>query len=184
MVRERNRCACHVEPARYWKGRGVDDPPGRDPARYADASNSPRGQCASGVHRQKHRLPWTYRTAHRSILRSLFLDFDHEQWGRLRADTPLTLDEGDLSRIRGLNESVSLDEVVAVYLPLSRLLNLHVAASQELYAATSKFLGHPQSVRVPYIIGIAGSVAVGKSTTARVLRELLARWPHQPEASS
>ena len=112
--------------------------------------------------------------------RSLFLDFDHEQWGRLRADTPLTLDEGDLSRIRGLNESVSLDEVVAVYLPLSRLLNLHVAASQELYAATSKFLGHPHSVRVPYVIGIAGSVAVGKSTTARLLRELLARWPHSP----
>ena len=112
--------------------------------------------------------------------RSLFLDFDHEQWARLRADTPLTLDEGDLSRIRGLNESVSLDEVIAVYLPLSRLLNLHVAASQELYAATSKFLGHPQSVRVPYIIGIAGSVAVGKSTTARILRELLARWPHSP----
>jgi type I pantothenate kinase len=112
--------------------------------------------------------------------RSLFLDFDHEQWGRLRADTPLTLDESDLSQIRGLNEKVSLQEVVDIYLPLSRLLNLHVAASQELYAATSKFLGHPQSVRVPYIIGIAGSVAVGKSTTARLLRELLARWPHSP----
>ena len=112
--------------------------------------------------------------------RSLFLDFDREQWGRLRADTPLTLTEDDLGRIRGLNESVSLDEVVQVYLPLSRLLNLHVAASQELYAATSTFLGHPESVRVPYIIGIAGSVAVGKSTTARLLRELLARWPNSP----
>jgi len=114
------------------------------------------------------------------IRRSLFLDFDHEQWGRLRADTPLTLDDADLDRIRGLNESVSLPEVVDIYLPLSRLLNLHVAASQELYAATSTFLGHPESVRVPYIIGVAGSVAVGKSTTARLLRELLARWPNSP----
>jgi len=112
--------------------------------------------------------------------RSLFLDFDHEQWGRLRADTPLTLDDADLDRIRGLNESVSMPEVVDIYLPLSRLLNLHVAASQELYAATSTFLGHPESVRVPYIIGVAGSVAVGKSTTARLLRELLARWPNSP----
>ncbi len=112
--------------------------------------------------------------------RSLFLDFDHEQWGRLRADTPMTLTEADLGRIRGLNESVSMDEVVQVYLPLSRLLNLHVAASQELYGATSTFLGHPESVRVPYIIGVAGSVAVGKSTTARLLRELLARWPNSP----
>ena len=112
--------------------------------------------------------------------RSLFLDFDHEQWGRLRADTPMTLTEEDLGRIRGLNESVSMDEVEQVYLPLSRLLNLHVAASQELYAATSTFLGHPESVRVPYIIGVAGSVAVGKSTAARLLRELLARWPNSP----
>ena len=110
------------------------------------------------------------------IRRSLFLDFDHEQWGRLRADTPLTLDDADLDRIRGLNESVSLPEVVDIYLPLSRLLNLHVAASQELYAATSTFLGHPESVRVPYVIGVAGSVAVGKSTTARLLRELLVLW--------
>lgn len=114
------------------------------------------------------------------IRRSLFLDFDHAQWGRLRADTPLTLNDADLDRIRGLNESVSMPEVVDIYLPLSRLLNLHVAASQELYAATSTFLGHPESVRVPYIIGIAGSVAVGKSTTARLLRELLARWPNSP----
>jgi type I pantothenate kinase len=114
------------------------------------------------------------------IRRSLFLDFDHEQWGRLRADTPLTLDDADLDRIRGLNESVSLPEVVNIYLPLSRLLNLHVAASQELYGATSTFLGHPESVRVPYVIGVAGSVAVGKSTTARLLRELLARWPNSP----
>lgn len=114
------------------------------------------------------------------IRRSLFLDFDHAQWGRLRADTPLTLNDADLDRIRGLNESVSMPEVVDIYLPLSRLLNLHVAASQELYAATSTFLGHPESVRVPYIIGVAGSVAVGKSTTARLLRELLARWPNSP----
>ena len=114
------------------------------------------------------------------IRRSLFLDFDHAQWGRMRADTPLTPNAAALDRTRGPNESVSMPEVVDIYLPLSRLLNLHVAASQELYAATSTFLGHPESVRVPYIIGVAGSVAVGKSTTARLLRELLARWPNSP----
>src|SRR5262249_7425323 len=70
-------------------------------------------------------------------------------------------------------------EVAEIYLPLSRLLNLYVAATQQLYQVTGKFLGHPEP-KVPYIIGIAGSVAVGKSTTSRVLRELLARWPDHP----
>ena len=80
----------------------------------------------------------------------------------------------------GLNEEVHLDEVVQVYLPLSRLLNLYVSATQNLYKVTDTFLGKPTS-KVPYIVGIAGSVAGGKSTTARILRALLARWPDHPE---
>lgn len=97
----------------------------------------------------------------------------------MRGATPLTLDENDLERLRGINVSLSLHEVEEVYLPLSRLLNLYVAASQELYRVSDVFLGRPAS-KVPYVIGIGGSVAVGKSTTARVLRELLARWPNHP----
>lgn len=113
---------------------------------------------------------------------SPYIQFNHEEWGRLRADTPLTLTEQDLQRLRGINEKVSLDEVVEIYLPLSRLLNLYVAASQELYRATATFLSHP-AAKVPYVIGLAGSVAVGKSTTARILQALLARWPNHPKVA-
>jgi type I pantothenate kinase len=111
---------------------------------------------------------------------NFYLDFTHEAWGRLRADTPLTLSEADLAQLRGLNERISLDEVVEIYLPLSRLLNLYVAATQELYRATATFLGSDVA-KVPYVIGMAGSVAVGKSTTARILQALLSRWPHHPK---
>jgi type I pantothenate kinase len=111
---------------------------------------------------------------------TLYRDFTHEAWGRLRADTPLTLSEADLTQLQGLNERVSLDEVVEIYLPLSRLLNLYVAATQELYQATATFLGSDVA-KVPYVIGMAGSVAVGKSTTARILRALLSRWSHHPK---
>jgi type I pantothenate kinase len=111
---------------------------------------------------------------------SRYVHFSHEEWGRLRDTTPLTLQEEDLSTLRGLNEKVSLEEVVEIYLPLSRLLNLHVAAAQNLYRATDTFLGNP-AAKVPYVIGIAGSVAVGKSTTARILQALLARWPDHPK---
>ena len=107
------------------------------------------------------------------------MDFDREAWSRLRAATPLTLSEDDLAALRGINEDVSLDEVADIYLPLSRLLNLHVAASQDLYRATDAFLGQP-AAKVPYVIGLAGSVAVGKSTTARILQALLMRWPDHP----
>ena len=85
----------------------------------------------------------------------------------------------DLAALRGLNERLDLDEVTDVYLPLSRLLNLRVAATQELVRTTDTFLGRPLQ-RVPFIIGLGGSVAVGKSTTARVLQALLARWPDHP----
>jgi type I pantothenate kinase len=108
-----------------------------------------------------------------------YIHFRREEWSRLREDTPLTLTEADLAQLQGLNEQVSLLEVEEVYLPLSRLLNLYVMASQELYRATARFLGH-QTARVPYVIAIAGSVAVGKSTTARIVQALLSRWPSHP----
>ncbi|MCB1487804.1 MAG: type I pantothenate kinase [Bauldia sp.] len=106
--------------------------------------------------------------------------FTREQWARLRADTPLTLDEADVERLKSLNDPVVLDDVVQIYLPISRLLSLYVAAVQNLYAATRTFLGDKDGV-MPFIIGIAGSVAVGKSTTARLLRALLRRWPNTPK---
>ena len=106
--------------------------------------------------------------------------FTRAQWARLRADTPLTLAAEELGELKGLNDRVDMDEVVAIYLPLSRLLNLYVAATQELFQATQKFLRSDHH-KMPYVIGIAGSVAVGKSTTARILQRLLARWPHHPK---
>jgi type I pantothenate kinase len=106
--------------------------------------------------------------------------FTRAEWAKLRADTPLTLTADELDELRGLNDRVDLDEVAAIYLPVSRLLNLYVAATQSLHTVTNKFL-KLDGVRVPYIIGMAGSVAAGKSTTARILRQLLARWPHHPK---
>ena len=108
-----------------------------------------------------------------------YVDFDRASWARLRASTPLTLGEADLAELQGINERVPLDEVEAIYLPLSRLLNLHVAATQNLHRTTDTFLETPES-RVPYVIGVAGSVAVGKSTFARILQALLRRWPAHP----
>jgi type I pantothenate kinase len=105
--------------------------------------------------------------------------FDRKEWARLRAATPLLLEVDDLEALRGLNDRLELDEVTDVYLPLSRLLNLRVAATQSLHRTTDTFLGRPLH-RVPFIIGLGGSVAVGKSTTARVLQALLARWPDHP----
>jgi len=106
--------------------------------------------------------------------------FSRSEWARLRAATPLTLSQGDLDQLRGINEHIDLDEVAEVYLPLSRLLNLYVGATQNLQQVTELFLGR-LAPRVPYVIGIAGSVAVGKSTFARILQELLARWPNHPK---
>jgi type I pantothenate kinase len=108
-----------------------------------------------------------------------YLDFDRTAWAALREATPLTLSETDLAELQGLNERVSLAEVETIYLPVSRLLNLHVAATQTLHKASDTFLGSAPS-RMPYVIGIAGSVAVGKSTFARILRALLSRWPAHP----
>ena len=110
---------------------------------------------------------------------SAYTNFNRTEWSRLRDTTPLTLSAADLTELQGLNEALSLDEVEEVYLPLSRLLNLHVAATKELERVTDRFLGKTV-YRNPYILGIAGSVAVGKSTTARVLQALLSRWPDHP----
>lgn len=110
---------------------------------------------------------------------SPYRSFSARAWGRLRNDAELTLTEDELAALRGLGETVSLAEVETIYLPLSRLLSLYVEATQTLHAATSDFLG--QARKVPFIIGIAGSVAVGKSTTARILRALLARWENHPK---
>lgn len=111
---------------------------------------------------------------------SPFRRFSREEWAALRADTPMTLNQADLDELRGLNDRIDLAEVEAIYLPLSRLLNLYVTATQGLFRATNNFL-HLNDRKVPYVIGIAGSVAVGKSTTARILQRLLARWPKHPK---
>ncbi|MGH6736482.1 MAG: type I pantothenate kinase [Methyloceanibacter sp.] len=105
--------------------------------------------------------------------------YSREEWARLRADTPMTLSEADLENLSGLTERVSTEEVVEVYLPLSRLLNLYVEATQGLHGETERFL-RKGNHKVPFILGLAGSVAAGKSTTARVLQALLARWPSHP----
>ncbi|WP_158811945.1 type I pantothenate kinase [Beijerinckia sp. L45] len=105
--------------------------------------------------------------------------FSRAQWAALRADTPLTLSIDDLTRLQSINEPITLEEVIAIYLPLSRLLALYVAATQGLFKATQRFLG-AEDGKVPYIIGVAGSVAAGKSTLARVMQALLARWPNTP----
>jgi type I pantothenate kinase len=108
--------------------------------------------------------------------------FNREEWAKLRADTPMTLAASELDGLRALNDPVSITEVEQIYLPLSRLLSLYVGATQGLHRATQSFLG-TRDVKVPYLIGVAGSVAVGKSTTARVLQQLLAHWPEHPNVA-
>lgn len=149
---------------------------------------------------RKHRRTTTSRTRHadrspavlkaQSALPKLILPseelafspyriFTRADWARLRADTPMTLAPDELEQLSGIIEELSVEEVEQVYLPLSRLLNLYVSGLQKLHAVTSTFLGRSDS-KVPFIVGVAGSVAVGKSTTARVLKALLARWPDHP----
>jgi len=111
---------------------------------------------------------------------SRFAEFTRAEWAKLRASTPLPLTEPQLRGLVSINERMSLDEVADVYLPLSRLLNLYVAATQNLHNATATFLETTGS-RLPFVIGVAGSVAVGKSTTSRVLQALLASWPSHPK---
>jgi type I pantothenate kinase len=107
--------------------------------------------------------------------------FTAERWAQFRDDTPLTLNEDEVRRLRSLNDPIDLDEVRKIYLSLSRLLSAHVEASQLLFRQRQVFFNGGDVVKTPFIIGIAGSVAVGKSTTARVLKELLQRWPSSPK---
>jgi type I pantothenate kinase len=111
---------------------------------------------------------------------SPFRVFKRDEWAALRADTPMTLSVDDLVKLQSSHDPISLEEVVAIYLPLSRLLSLYAAATQGLFKATQRFL-LAEDGKVPYIIGLAGSVSAGKSTTARVLKALLSRWPNTPK---
>src|ERR1700758_2935145 len=106
--------------------------------------------------------------------------FTREQWAALRNDTPMTLEPGELNKLRSFDDRLDIMEVEDIYLPLSRLLSIYVDAAQRLYYAQRQFLGI-RDRKMPYIIGIAGSVAGGKSTTARVLQALLARWSPRPK---
>jgi type I pantothenate kinase len=106
--------------------------------------------------------------------------FSRAEWAALRDDMPMTLTGAEVARLRSLNDRLDMAEVEEIYLPLSRLLSLYVAATQRLFRAQQGFLG-TEDAKMPYVIGVAGSVAVGKSTTARVLQALLARWPHMPK---
>ncbi|MEH3106332.1 MAG: type I pantothenate kinase [Sphingomonas fennica] len=109
-------------------------------------------------------------------------EFSRAEWSRLRSAVPMTLGEEELATLRGANEPISLGEVENIYLPLTRLINLHVAAARGLARVTDDFVGRPAAAR-PYVVAIAGSVAVGKSTAARVLAALLSRWPDHPRVA-
>ncbi|NMH67076.1 type I pantothenate kinase [Shewanella salipaludis] len=119
-------------------------------------------------------------TSYNSIQKALYLAFQRQEWAQLREAVPLTLSEADLANLRGINEKISLAEVTDIYLPLSRLLNLIVGTKQQRGLVLDEFLGQKPS-NSPYIISIAGSVAVGKSTTARILQALLSHWPEHPK---
>jgi type I pantothenate kinase len=106
--------------------------------------------------------------------------FTRAAWAALREDTPMTLTRAEIVQLRSLHDRLDIEEVEDIYLPLSRLLSLYVTATQRLFRAQQRFLGI-EGVKMPYVIGVAGSVAVGKSTTARVLKALLARWPNTPK---
>jgi len=106
--------------------------------------------------------------------------FARAEWAALRDDTPMTLTVDEVTRLRSMHDRLDMSEVEEIYLPLSRLLSMYVAATQRLFRVQQRFLG-TEDAKMPYIIGIGGSVAVGKSTTARVLQALLARWPNVPK---
>src|SRR6201985_1959482 len=111
---------------------------------------------------------------------SPYRTFSRAEWAMLREDTPMTLTSEEVTRLRSLHDRLDMAEVEEIYLPLSRLLSMYVAATQRLFRAQQRFLG-TEDAKMPYIIGIGGSVAVGKSTTARVLQALLARWTNVPK---
>lgn len=111
-----------------------------------------------------------------------YQNFSRQEWEGYRKGHPMVLTEADLERLHGVNETVSLAEIKDIYLPLSRLINLYVTETQSLYSVTNDFL-FTTPVKVPYIIGVSGSVAVGKSTVSRVLQALLSRWENHPKVA-
>ncbi len=111
-----------------------------------------------------------------------YLHFTRADWSKLRADEPMTLSADDVKRLRSLSDPISLDEAEDVYLPLSRLISFYVEAAQGVHRVTARFL-NSEDGKVPFVIGVAGSVAVGKSTTSRILQALLSRWPSSPKVA-
>jgi type I pantothenate kinase len=114
---------------------------------------------------------------------SPYVELDRAAWAALGAVTEQPLSEAEITRVRGLGDELDLDEVEQVYLPLSQLLSLYVKAAGALHRAQEQFLARPHPPRTPFVIGVAGSVAVGKSTTARLLQQMLAHWPEHPSVS-
>ena len=117
----------------------------------------------------------------RHDISSPFIEIDRAEWSRLAGETPMPLSEAELDAYRGLGEPLDLTEVSEVYRPLSRLINQYAIAGREVHRRTRRFLQRGSDQPSPFVLGIAGSVAVGKSTVARVLRDMLARWPETPQ---